>query len=45
MSDQTTAQAAPAGLVPGDVWAGPAVQQVHTLAAQERRWPWRAGAG
>ena len=43
VSDRTAERAAPAGLVPGEVWAGPAVEQVHTLAAQERRWPWWAG--
>ena len=43
VSDRTAERAAPAGLVPGEVWAGPAVERVHALAAQERRWPWRAG--
>jgi hypothetical protein len=35
--------AAPAGLPPSEVWARSVVEQVHALAEQERRWPWRAG--
>ena len=35
--------AAPGGLPSTEVWAKSAVERVHTLAAQERRWPWRAG--
>jgi len=42
-SDRAGAHAAPAGLVATEVWAKSAVERVHALAAQERRWPWRAG--
>ena len=41
-SDHATALVAPAGLAPTEVWAKSAVERVHALAAQERRWPWRA---
>ena len=37
------ADAVPAGLASSEVWAKSAVERVHTLAAQEQRWPWRAG--
>ena len=37
--------AAPAGLAAAEIWAKSAVERVHALAAQERRWPWRAGTG
>jgi hypothetical protein len=33
----------PAELARTEVWAKAAVEQVHALAAQERRWPWRDG--
>jgi hypothetical protein len=39
------AQAAPAGLSAAEIWAKSAVERVHALAAQERRWPWRGEAG
>jgi hypothetical protein len=42
--DPRVEQAAPAGLPVTEVWAKSAVEQVHALAAQERRWPWRAGS-
>jgi LSD1 subclass zinc finger protein len=42
-SDRAAALAAPVGLVATEVWAKSAVERVHALAAQERRWPWRAG--
>jgi hypothetical protein len=35
----------PAELAHAEVWAKAAVEQVHVLAAQERRWPWRADVG
>ena len=35
----------PAELATAEVWAKSVVEQVHVLAAQERRWPWRADAG
>jgi hypothetical protein len=41
-SDHATALAVPAGLASTEVWARSAVERVHALAAQERRWPWRA---
>jgi hypothetical protein len=34
--------APPAELSVAEVWAKAAVERVHALAAQERRWPWRA---
>jgi hypothetical protein len=37
--------ATPAALAAAEVWAKTAVERVHALAAQERRWPWRAGTG
>lgn len=36
-------RAAPDGLPPTEMWAKSAVERVHALAAQEQRWPWRAG--
>ena len=41
-SDHATALVAPAGLAPTEVRAKSAVERVHALAAQERRWPCRA---
>jgi hypothetical protein len=35
----------PAALATAEVWAKSAVERVHALAAQEQRWPWRAGTG
>jgi hypothetical protein len=34
----------PEELARSEVWAKAAVERVHALAAQERRWPWRADA-
>lgn len=39
------ADAAPGGLAAAEVWAKSAVERVHALAAQERRWPWRGEVG
>jgi hypothetical protein len=44
VSDPAVELAAPAGLGATEVWAKSTVEQVHALAAQERRWPWRAGS-
>jgi hypothetical protein len=35
----------PGELSRSEVWAKAVVERVHALAAQERRWPWRADAG
>jgi hypothetical protein len=35
----------PAELARAEVWGRSVVERVHVLAAQERRWPWRADAG
>jgi hypothetical protein len=40
-----TAGDPPAELARAEVWGRAAVARVHVLAAQERRWPWRAEAG
>jgi hypothetical protein len=32
-------------LAAAEIWVKSAVERVHTLAAQEQRWPWRAGTG
>jgi hypothetical protein len=43
VSGRDVPDATPAGLAPSEVWAKSAVERVHALAAQEQRWPWRAG--
>jgi hypothetical protein len=43
--DHGVAQGAPAELAVAEVWAKSAVERVHALAAQERRWPWPGEAG
>jgi hypothetical protein len=40
-----TAGDPPAELARAEVWGRTVVEQVHVLAAQERRWPWRADVG
>jgi len=35
----------PGPLAAAEGWVKSAVERVHALAAQEQRWPWRAGTG
>ena len=35
----------PGPLAAAEIWVKSAVERVHALAAQEQRWPWRAGTG
>ena len=45
MDGDAAAADPPAELARAEVWAKSAVERVHVLAAQERRWPWRADTG
>jgi len=46
LPDGTGESSTPPGpLAAAEVWVKSAVERVHALAAQEQRWPWRAGTG